>query len=394
MKPIVTLVVTSVGCVAFLALAFAAQCQPPVQRPVRGVALSTDGKLVAAVAGNAKEVGSLTLWDLGTTKPCWTFTEKQGLRAVAFAPDGKLLAAGGQDKIVRIFDAATGKVTTSINHPEPILDVAFSPEGTLLATTCGDNAMRVWDIATGTEKLTCRGQLGRMERVQFSPDGKLLLTSGGQDGAKIWDAGSGAVKRTWTVPKASLHCAVFANSNWIMAGDSQITLHLWNIETGAERARLSGFGSGPELAFATDGDRFVFSGHSPTDVHVFDMALREPNVEELARIKTLLVQLDDDSYEARENASRQLVKFGLVAEPTLRRALKESHSAEVRIRCREALYEILNTPRAKLRGHVDIVGCVAITRDGKTVATGSKDGTVRLWEAETGKELVQLTVAQ
>ena len=123
-----------------------------------------------------------------------------------------------------------------------------------------------------------------------------------------------------------------------------------------------------------------------------DLTFRAPTAEEKARIEALLKEFDDDSYPVRVAASKAMHGIGSVAEPMLRKAATDGASPEVRMRAREVRMEILEKPLRTLKGHTAEVGPMAFSPDGKVLATGADDGTVRLWDPRTGKELARLDV--
>lgn len=100
------------------------------------------------------------------------------IRAIAMSPDGKLLASGGLDEKIRIWDVKTGTVRALLTgHRGAVRVVCFSPDGNLLASGAygrEDDIVRLWDIATGKQKAELTSTPTATRQIAFSPDGKTL----------------------------------------------------------------------------------------------------------------------------------------------------------------------------------------------------------------------------
>jgi WD40 repeat protein len=156
-----------------------------------------------------------------------------------------------------------------------------------------------------------------------------------------------------------------------------VSLPLWFNSSSARAQEVPGVRA---VAFSPDG-KLLAAGtglrEEPGLVVVWDVAARRPAWVHPEATGVCSVAFAPDGKT-------------LATEPQLRQAARESPSAEVRIRARRLRQEMLRKPRATLRGHGDAVEAVAFSPDGTLLASGSKDGTVRLWDGAGGKEVARL----
>ncbi len=163
--------------------------------PAPVVCLSPDGSTLALAAGDAK-TWQIQLWNANTAKLERTLPGGAGsVKCLAFAPDGKTLAGGGTDQIVRLWDLTTAQVRLTMPANSQATGLVYSPDGKRIAVAERGN-VRLVDAATGNELLVLHGSLPVLG-MSFSPDGRRLATSGGDAelgrgfGVKLWDMASG-----------------------------------------------------------------------------------------------------------------------------------------------------------------------------------------------------------
>jgi WD40 repeat protein len=182
------------------------------------------------------------------------------VNAVAFSPDGQLLATASSDCTARVWDPVTGRhLRTLTGHNDPVRGVAFSPDGQLLATASDDSTARVWDPATGKHLNTLTGHTKTVIAVAFSPDGRLAATASGDYTARVWDSAAGKHLNTLTGHTSTVWGLAFSPDGRLLATASfDLTVRLWDVVTGQHLYTLTGHSRTVQgVAFSADGLRLA-----------------------------------------------------------------------------------------------------------------------------------------
>ena len=153
---------------------------------IRVIALSPDGRRLAAGGDESK----IVIAESTSGKLLTALTGFTGrIQSVAFSPDGRYVLAAGQDAILRLWDAANGQlVRTFAGHGLEVLSAIFHPDGTRIASGGHDRSIRIWDTFTGEEMVRLPGHTWYVFSLAFSPDGETLVSGSGDSTVRLWDA--------------------------------------------------------------------------------------------------------------------------------------------------------------------------------------------------------------
>lgn len=156
---------------------------------VRALAFSPDGVILAAGGGKPGRGGEIKLWRAGDRTLLRTIEgHKDNVLALAFSPDGKRLVSASYDKNLIIWDVESGAaVSTLANHVDAVYTVAWSPKGDRIASGAGDRTVKIWSAADGKLLATISDSADAVLTVAFSPDGATLAGAGADKIIRLWD---------------------------------------------------------------------------------------------------------------------------------------------------------------------------------------------------------------
>ncbi|GAA3456555.1 caspase, EACC1-associated type [Dactylosporangium matsuzakiense] len=311
---------------------------------------ATPDKPVVTLAPTA--IPTTTVRVLKTRKP---------VEAIAFSSLGDVLASGGADDLVRLWNPHDGRlINTLAGHSSWVRAVAFSPGGDILASGGGDGTVRLWNAADGTPLMDpLSDHLFPVTSVAFSPDGR-QLASGSEDGTVcLWAVPTGEQLDPPGNEGAHVRSLVFSPDGRMLAvarEDDTIEIHL--AETG-EIARLPGHTQiVTSMAIAPD-NSVLAAGSLDQAIRLWDLGdLRDPHQADRPITK-----------QQRWPASLAFSADG--------RLLAAADDRRVRLWDWRRRREVCNP----LEGHTRAVKSVAFSLTGELLATAGDDGTIRLWQA-------------
>ncbi len=307
---------------------------------IESLVFSPDSKMLAAL-GMERRSGRtvILLWEVDTGRPLPPLDAPIGganvgayaHTRVAFSPDGRTLAAGGQGvgTSLYLWEVVSGRRRLTLTHGEDVASLAFSPDGKLLAAVNNTNnvnefiatgridppaggkpsppRVHLWDVVAEKELPSLEGHRGAITSLSFSPDGKLLATGGNDTTVLLWDATRFRTKRPAEVQLRREQL----ESLWSDLGDDEAAKAYRVIRTLAAAPKSS--------------------------VDFLKKKLRPIAPADAKQVARLLADLDSDQFASREKAMRELEKLGDSAATELRKALAGKPTLEVKRRIEQLL---------------------------------------------------------
>lgn len=370
---------------------------------------SRDGLRIAS--GSADK--TVRIWDAATAMSLVTIDDvKSIVAAVAFSPNGKQLAVGRVDQTIRLYDAETGKEQASWPaHGIAVSGLAYSPDGKWLASCGADHLVRIWPLANpGQHSLKLEGHTGPVSAVAFRADGKYLVSTGSDQTVKLWkfDAGDPKEAQTYRGHRDWVTSASFSGDGYyVVSSGVDGLVKVWEITSKEVPIQAEHTGSVYAVAYSPDG-KAIATGATDKLIKVWDRATGaerftlQGHTDAIAMVgftpdsKTLISSSIDRNirlWDMETGKERPLVPgqqqsftgfkipvpYFVVSPDGKKLVIWEPRDRGTIITAFDLatgteLYSVNDPSRS--------INAVAFSADAKRVATGARDGSVRILDLE------------
>lgn len=379
---------------------------------VKAVAFSFDGRMLATGGSDLQ----IKLWDIPTGREVKTFVgHHKDITALAISPDSKLLASMGQEEEkIRLWDLATGAELKAVTGPATA-QILFSPDSQFLAVASPEGSIRLWNIKEGGELTFQTDADGEdLTCIAFSPDSKTLASIEPGEAIKLWEVPSGKKLRTAPLENGSSDGLVaFSNDGkrfWSFA--SGVITHR-EVLSGKELSAVTVMAEKSNVKIALSSDaRFLATAESPgAAIKLFNVATGmesgAPAVsEDGSYVESMsfspdgaMLAIGDDVgavtlWDVANN--RKFITFEGHSVPNMGVSFRPDGKA-IASGSEDKTVKVWNTSDGGLtvlEGHSGSVLTVSFSPDGRILASGSDDDTIMLWDLSTNNKPKTLKLPQ
>ncbi|MHC4439781.1 MAG: hypothetical protein ACYS3S_20685 [Planctomycetota bacterium] len=376
---------------------------------VHSVAFSPDGDRILSDIGGQ----TIKVWDVATGNELMILRGHEGaILSAVFSPDGKRIASGAKDDTVRLWDALTGEEVMILRgHNGNVSSVVFSMDGKRIVTSSWDNTIKIWNASTGEELMTLGGHKDRVWDIALAPDGRKLVSAGRDEAIKVWDVANGTEMTTLRGHHDQVHSVTFTpDGGRILSSSGDTTIRIWDVPVDHRfmhfddeamvvrfsddwqravsadrhgRIRVWDGATGTELMtlHGLKGDMILDMQFSPNGTRIFSSQIRKGTIWDATTGAELM------SFPI--NAGFVHATFSpdgkYVASWVIEYSDDGQDNNTIKVRDAASGREIIS-----LEGHESEIWAVAFSPDSRRLASCDIAETVKVWDVETGKDIMTL----
>ena len=384
--------------------------------PITSVAYAPNGKHIVSASLD----GSVEIWD-GTAENGneWVESledEDYFIFDAVFAPDGKHVLTASGDSTARIWEVESASLLKSlVGHQHVLRSVTYSPDGTLILTGSEDGTAKIWDTQTTELIRTLEGHNGGVHSATFSPDGKYILTGSVDRTARIWDTSSGKLIRILSetaldkdAGKGLSQSHPDAINKVTFSSDGRFELNVGSgnvleisytgyrtetLEVGPANDYKIALRIGrslPEIVLTKDG-LAIPNPNRPKEKDLHGLNTQSLRSVAFSPTENKMLSIRDDGVPRIQDVESGKILQELKGLPISQATYSQDGKHILTASYEDAIARIWNVESGEvidsLSSYSGILVSIAYSPDGKTILTGSSDGTARLWDVSSGQTL-------
>jgi WD40 repeat protein len=340
---------------------------------VSSVSFSPDGQmLVSADASGIIKLWSIQGQELKTITNSNLLSDEANknpnwIESVKFSPNGKMIAAAGNDKKIKLWDLQGNLLQTFEGHNDKIYSLDFNPDGQVIASGSADKTIKLWLVKNGKEFRTFKGHTSTIYQISLSPDGQTIASGSTDKTIKLWNVSDGQERETFTEHGADIKDLDFSpDGNTLVSGSFDGTVKFWSLNRNDFSPLRGHRGDVYSTSISPDGKVIASAGQDGK------IKLWSPEGELLKTLKgheksILSLSFSPDGQILASGSSDKTIKLWSVKE-----------GRELKI----------------LSGHEGKVSSLSFSPDGNLLASGDQEtsdqqsgGTIKLWNVKDGRVL-------